>query len=78
MRTVRLYKMPETVSINSVTEASKNLSPGVYEFYDYSDAFLVVESCGWWVANSLGYSPDLNCRVEVLGMWNGSHPMGVS
>jgi hypothetical protein len=77
MRSVRLYKMPEKVSIKEI-DGARNLSPGVYEFTDYSDAMLVVEVGGWWVANSLGYSPDLNCRVEVLGIWNGSHPMGMS
>lgn len=75
MRSVRLYKMPNKVSIPFVTTG---LDRGVYEIEGHEDMLLVVETGGWWVANSLGYSSDLNCRVEVIGMWNRSHPVGES
>jgi hypothetical protein len=74
MRTVRLYKHMQKVSAPISVDG---LDRGVYEIED-SDLLLVVETGGWWVANSLGFSPDLNCRVEVLGIWNGSHPVGMT
>ena len=77
MRTVRLYKMPETVSILGL-DGARNLRSGVYEIRNYPHLLLVVETGGWWLANQYGVSEDGNCRVEVLGVWNGSHPMGMT